>query len=259
MAIRLQLRRGTAAAWTAANPVLADGEVGLETDTGYQKSGDGVTAWNALAYRGTTAPVTHSAGSKATPVDADELPIVDSAASFGLKKLTWANLRAGIFSAWGAMVAAGANKATPVDADTFAVADSGASNATKQTTWSNIKATLKSYFDAIYSTAGVTISNKSANYTTVLADANTAIRHPSTDANARTFTIDSNANVAYPIGTTLTFINRTSQTVTIAIAADVMTFGGTTTAGSRTLAQNGIATAVKDDTTSWLITGTNLS
>lgn len=51
MALRLQLRRGTAAAWTAANPVLADGEIGFETDTGYQKIGDGVTAWIALAYR----------------------------------------------------------------------------------------------------------------------------------------------------------------------------------------------------------------
>lgn len=40
------------------------------------------------------APGTHAATSKATPVDADELPIVDSAATNGLKKLTWANLKA---------------------------------------------------------------------------------------------------------------------------------------------------------------------
>lgn len=39
---------------------------------------------------------THAASSKATPVDADELPLADSAASFGLKKLTWANLKATI-------------------------------------------------------------------------------------------------------------------------------------------------------------------
>lgn len=37
---------------------------------------------------------THAATSKATPVDADELPVSDSAASFGLKKLTWANVKA---------------------------------------------------------------------------------------------------------------------------------------------------------------------
>ncbi len=37
---------------------------------------------------------THAATSKTTPIDADELPIADSAATFGLKKLTWANLKA---------------------------------------------------------------------------------------------------------------------------------------------------------------------
>lgn len=40
------------------------------------------------------ATATHAATSKATPVDADELPLVDSASSFSLKKLTWANLKA---------------------------------------------------------------------------------------------------------------------------------------------------------------------
>lgn len=42
----------------------------------------------------TVAQETHAATSKTTPVDADELPIADSAAAFVLKKLTWANLKA---------------------------------------------------------------------------------------------------------------------------------------------------------------------
>lgn len=50
MAQRIQLRRGTAAEWTAANPILALGEPGVETDTGKQKFGDGVTAWNSRPY-----------------------------------------------------------------------------------------------------------------------------------------------------------------------------------------------------------------
>lgn len=41
---------GTAAEWTSANPVLASSEMGRETDTGKIKYGDGVTAWNSLAY-----------------------------------------------------------------------------------------------------------------------------------------------------------------------------------------------------------------
>lgn len=47
---RIQVRRGTAAAWTSANPILLLGEMGLETDTRKLKAGDGVTAWNSLLY-----------------------------------------------------------------------------------------------------------------------------------------------------------------------------------------------------------------
>lgn len=50
MAQQIQLRRGTAAAWTAANPVLAEGELGIETDTAKIKAGDGSTAWVSLGY-----------------------------------------------------------------------------------------------------------------------------------------------------------------------------------------------------------------
>lgn len=50
MAVQIQFRRDTAAAWTAANPVLAAGELGLETDTTYYKIGNGSTAWNSLSY-----------------------------------------------------------------------------------------------------------------------------------------------------------------------------------------------------------------
>ena len=50
MAVQMQQRRGTAAAWTAADPTLAEGEIGVELDTGSWKLGDGVTAWTALAY-----------------------------------------------------------------------------------------------------------------------------------------------------------------------------------------------------------------
>jgi hypothetical protein len=48
--VRFQLRRGSAAEWTAADPVLAMGEPGLEIDTARFKLGDGVTAWSGLTY-----------------------------------------------------------------------------------------------------------------------------------------------------------------------------------------------------------------
>jgi hypothetical protein len=50
MAVQIQLRNDTASNWTSANPTLAAGEVGLETDTGKLKIGTGSTAWTSLAY-----------------------------------------------------------------------------------------------------------------------------------------------------------------------------------------------------------------
>ena len=46
----IQLRRGTASQWTSANPTLAAGEIGLETDTDKLKIGNGSTAWSSLFY-----------------------------------------------------------------------------------------------------------------------------------------------------------------------------------------------------------------
>ncbi|WLW37037.1 structural protein [Synechococcus phage S-MS29] len=50
MANRIQLRRGGAQEWANANPTLAQGELGIELDTGRIKIGDGVTAWSSLRY-----------------------------------------------------------------------------------------------------------------------------------------------------------------------------------------------------------------
>jgi hypothetical protein len=103
------------------------------------------------------------------------------------------------------------------------------------------------------------VNSQSAAYTLVLADAGKVILHPSTDANARTFTIPANASVAYAVGTVLTFVNMTSQVVTIAITSDTMYLAGTGTTGSRSLAQYGMATAVKLTSTTWLINGSGLT
>lgn len=103
------------------------------------------------------------------------------------------------------------------------------------------------------------VNEQSAAYTAVGADAGKIIFHPSTDANARTFTIPANASVAYDLGTVLTFINMTSQVVTIAITSDTMYQAGTGSTGSRSLAQYGIATAVKMTSTTWLISGNGLT
>jgi len=102
-------------------------------------------------------------------------------------------------------------------------------------------------------------NSQSAAYTLVLADAGKHIFHPSTDANARTFTIPANSSVAYPIGTAISFINMTSQVVTIAITTDTMYLSSAGTTGSRSLAQYGTATAVKMTSTTWIISGSGLT
>lgn len=60
MAIKLQVRRGTAANWAAVGVgntvILLPGEIGYETDTGNYKIGDGSTVWNNLSYSQPTYP-----------------------------------------------------------------------------------------------------------------------------------------------------------------------------------------------------------
>jgi hypothetical protein len=107
---------------------------------------------------------------------------------------------------------------------------------------------------------GIPQNSKSAAYTTVLADAGKHLYHPSADTTARIWTIDSNANVPYDIGTAITFVNDTSAgIITISITSDTLVLAGAGSTGSRALAANGIATAVKMTSTRWMISGTGLT
>jgi hypothetical protein len=106
---------------------------------------------------------------------------------------------------------------------------------------------------------GVPLNSQSADYGIVAADSGKTIAHPSTDANNRTFTIPANGSVAFPIGTALTFSNMSANSLTIAITTDTMYLAGAGTTGSRTLAQYGVATALKLTSTTWLISGTGLA
>lgn len=99
-------------------------------------------------------------------------------------------------------------------------------------------------------------NSQSADYTLVLADAGKQIFHPAADTNNRTFTIPANGTVGFAIGTTITFVNQVN-TITIAITTDTLTLYPAGTTGSRTLAANNVATALKVASAAWIITGTS--
>jgi len=103
-------------------------------------------------------------------------------------------------------------------------------------------------------------NSQSAAYTLVLGDSGEQIFHPSADTTARTWTIPANSSVAFPVGTAVTFINQNGAgVITIAITSDTMRLAGAGTTGNRTLAANGIATAIKITSTEWIISGTGLT
>ena len=98
--------------------------------------------------------------------------------------------------------------------------------------------------------------SKASNYTLVASDSG---KHMLATAIGLTFTIPSSLVVPWPIGTALTFVNSAAGNISIAITADTMTLANSTTTGTRTLAQNGVATALKIGTGSWIISGTGLT
>lgn len=106
---------------------------------------------------------------------------------------------------------------------------------------------------------GIPQNAQTGNYTCVASDAGKHIYHASGAGAGDTYTIPANASVAYELGTTLTFINQDSNAVSIAITSDTLTLSSAGTTGTRTLAQNGIATAIKVTSTGWLISGTGLT
>ncbi len=103
-------------------------------------------------------------------------------------------------------------------------------------------------------------NSKSTAYTTILSDAGKQIYHPAADVTARIWTIDSNANVAYAVGTLITFTNDVGAgVITIAITADTLVLAGSGVTGSRTLAAGGTATAQKMTATRWMISGVGIT
>jgi hypothetical protein len=153
-----------------------------------------------------------------------------------------------------------------VDADigvTVQAFDAGTSTASNTQTLTNKTINLVNNTVTVDGTDAVgfrntPVNSQSAAYTLVLADSGKTIFHPVADDNARTFTIPANSSVAYPVGTVVSFVNL-QNTVTIAITTDTMYLANDGATGSRTLAEYGMASAMKVDSTSWIISGNGLT
>ena len=97
---------------------------------------------------------------------------------------------------------------------------------------------------------------QNSNYTLVLSDAPKHIYKASGGA-GETITIPANASVAFPIGTAIPIVNQGGGTLSIAITTDTLTLEGDGATGTRTLADDGIATILKVTATAWMISGGN--
>lgn len=107
---------------------------------------------------------------------------------------------------------------------------------------------------------GVPQKSKSVDYTCILSDQGKHIYHPSADTTARIWTIPANASVAYPVGTTITFVNDLDAgEVTLSIASDTLILAGSGATGSRKLTAPANATALKVATTRWIVSGLGIS
>lgn len=208
---QIQIRRGTAAQWTSANPTLASGEFGYETDTGKFKIGDGSTAWNSLSYKaaGTVTSITAGTGLSGGSITTSGTIAIDTA--------------------------------TTVDVST-------AQTLTNKTLTSpTLNAPLINL--SLNAQTGTT-------YTFVLADNGKLVT--ASNASAQTYSIPTNASVAYPIGTQINIIQIGAGQVTIqAVTSGTTTVSstGATATAPKLRAQYSSATCIKAGTDLWYVVG----
>lgn len=105
---------------------------------------------------------------------------------------------------------------------------------------------------------GIPQNSQNGNYNVVLGDAGKHIYHPTGQA-AATYTFPANSNVSFTVGSAVTIINGSANNVTISLTSDTLYLSSNGATGSRTLAQWGVATAVKIENTTWVISGSNIT
>ena len=228
---QIQVRRGTASQWTSTNPTLAAGEFGFETDTLKLKCGNGSTAWNSLAYTGSDGDIT------------------------------------GVTAGTG-ISGGGTSGTVTVSIDTSVTADL----TTAQTlTNKNLTSGTNTFPSTLATLTGTeTLTNKTltdpkinlafdaetASYTAVLANNGQVVTMD--NASANTFSIPTNASVAFPIGTQINVLQiGAGQTTIQAVTSGTTTIQstGATAAQPKLRARYSAATCLKAGTDLWYVFG----
>ena len=105
---------------------------------------------------------------------------------------------------------------------------------------------------------GLPQNSQNGNYNVVIADAGKHIYHPVGQA-AATYTFPANSNVAFTTGSAVTIVNGSANNVTISLTSDTLYLASNGATGNRTLAQFGVATALKVTSNVWIISGSNIT
>jgi hypothetical protein len=232
----IQIKRGTASAWTSANTVLAAGEVGFETDTKKMKVGDGSTAWTSLTYTVTDGDISAvtagtglsgggNSGAVTLAVDTDTVATLT-----GTQTLT--------------------NKTIDAASNTL----TGVTTLTGTQTLTNKTLTSPEINDP---KLNLTLNAQTGTtYTFVLSDNGKLVT--ASNASDQTYSIPTNANVAFPVGSQINIIQIGAGQVTLnAVTSGTTTVASTgeAAAAPKLRAQYSSATCIKVANDLWYAVG----
>jgi len=245
---------------TAPDALTALGAYPATNPSGYTSNTGTVTSVAALTLGTTGTDVSSSvANSTTTPVITLNIPTASAANRGALSAADWTTfnnkLSTAVTSVSGTGTVSGLTLTGTVTS-TGSLTLGGSLTALGTPTSGELNACTVNTFKIGYLEVPQNI--QATAYTLVLADSGKHVFHAS-GAAAATYTIPANGSVAYPVGTAISFVNMSTNNVTIAITTDTLYLIGAGTTGSRTLAQFGSATALKISTTEWVISGTNLT
>lgn len=229
---QIQVRRGTAAQWTSANPTLAAGEWGYETDTGKAKIGSGSTAWTSLSYfgSGTVTSITAGTGLSGGAITTSGTIALSTPVSV-------ANGGTGITSFGTGVATALGNNVT------------GSNSIVLSTTPTIVTPVI---------TQGTSTPTFSANaYTLVAGDAGLVLL-ASNSSTAGTVNVPTNASVGFATGTQITVIQTGTGQLTISATTPATTTilsTGASAAAPKCRAQYSAITLLKTATDTWYAFG----